>query len=106
MHDLNTINRLNLEAFAESINAHRKAGRFVLAQYEGLSLVSIETFSYQNQAQDAFDAAVPLQHGGSRIVLFTPIGLAELATAPARAPDQTLADYIERKSDAIAASDC
>ena len=98
MHDLNTINRLNIEAFAESITAHRKAGRFVMAQYEGLSLVSIETFSYQNQAQDAFDAAVPLQHGGSRVVLFTPLGQVEMATAPVHAPDQTLADYIKRVS--------
>lgn len=89
MHDLNTINRLNAEAFADSIAKYRAAGRFVLAKYEGVHLVSIETFTDTRQAQDALDAALAEQHGGARAVLFTPI------PAPA---DVTLADYINRKT--------
>ena len=33
MHDLNTIHRLNVEAFAESIANYRKQGRYVLAKF-------------------------------------------------------------------------
>lgn len=56
MHDLTTINRLNLEAFAESIERYRRQGGYVLAVYAGLSLVSIETFSEQAPAFAAFEA--------------------------------------------------
>lgn len=44
MHDLNTINRLNAEAFAASVDHYRAQGRFVVCTYTGLTLVSIETF--------------------------------------------------------------
>ena len=43
MHDLNTINRLNAEAFEAAIKNFQAQGRYVLAKYEGLTLVSIET---------------------------------------------------------------
>lgn len=121
MHDLNTINRLNAEAFADSIAKHRAAGRFVLAKYEGLALVSIEAFSDRPSAQQAFDATAAVQHGGGRSVLFAPTQagvavpqrdqsedrkqpytLEQLATLGRRnaggPPDVTLADYINRKT--------
>lgn len=44
MHDLNTINKLNANAFEAAIKNFQAQGRYVLAQYEGLTLVSIETF--------------------------------------------------------------
>ena len=91
MHDLNTINRINYEAFAESIQKYRAAGRFVLVKYEGSHLVGIETFGDQHSAGLAFDSAAAALHGGERNVLFTPI--------VERKPDFTLADYIARKSD-------
>jgi hypothetical protein len=55
VHDLETINRLNAEAFAASIDNYRRQGRYVLAVYAGLTLVSIETFTAQEEAFRAFD---------------------------------------------------
>ena len=127
MHDLNVINRINAEAFAESIQNHRRQGRWVLAKYEGLHLVSIETFTMQTVAQAAHDAAADCQHGGGRSVLFTPFevsapaplrdqsedrpqphSLEQLAALGRRSvgdsPDVTLADYINRKN--VGAADC
>ena len=77
MHDLNTINRLNFEAFAESIQKYRREGRFVLARYDGLVLTSIETFSELTAAQLIADTVKPL--AGERVVIFAP-------TAPQRTP--------------------
>lgn len=50
MYDLNTINRLNAEAHAASIQTAQKAGLWVVAKYTGLHLVSTTTF---NTADDA-----------------------------------------------------
>lgn len=119
MHDLNTISRLNAEAFAESIQNYRRQGRCVLVNYEGLHLVSIETFTAQFDAQEAFDDAVARQHGGARSVLFAPLPvsapapmrdqsedrpqrysleqLADLGRSSSK-PDVTLGDYINRKT--------
>jgi len=58
MHDLNTINRLNAEAFAQSIDRFRAQGRWVLAHYDGLHLMSVETFS---TAEDAAQALISAQ---------------------------------------------
>ena len=106
MHDLNVINRLNAEAFADSIQSYRRQGRWVLAKYEGLTLASIETFTVQSDAQKAFDAEVAKRDAGGRSVLFTPV-VADLSLkrsdfpglrAPSHPADQTLGDYITRKS--------
>lgn len=98
MHDLNVINRINAEAFAESIANYRKQGRWVLAKYEGLHLVSIETFTEQQPAQVAFDVEVSAQHGGSRAVLFTPVPVASDEYRAKFPADVTLSDYINRKT--------
>ena len=92
MHDLNTINRLNLEAFAESIHKQRATGRHVLAKYEGAHLVSIETFSDGRLAQVAFDTATAAQHGGERNVLYAP-------TAPALTYAENVDRMIQRTRD-------
>jgi hypothetical protein len=78
MHDLNTITRLNAEAFADSIQNFRKQGRWVLARYDGLTLMSIETFLVQSDAQIAFDNAASQTPASERSVLFTPV-VADLA---------------------------
>jgi hypothetical protein len=38
MNDLNTITRLNAEAFAASIQNYRRQGRWVLAKYADVTL--------------------------------------------------------------------
>ncbi len=124
MNDLNTINRLNAEAFAASIQNYRRQGRWVLAKYEGLHLTSIETFTGQASAQTAFDTEVANQHGGGRAVLFAPLAaagevpvrdqsedraqfysleqLAALGRSSVVNPaDVTLGDYINRKTGAL-----
>ena len=54
MHDLNTIQRLNAEAFGEAVENFRRQGRFVIATYSGIALVSIETFTDEGDAMRAF----------------------------------------------------
>ena len=54
MHDLSTISKLNAAAFAEAIDRYRKAGRYVIAEYAGLHLMSIETFSTEQEAFEKF----------------------------------------------------
>lgn len=122
MHDLNTITRLNAEAFADSIQHHRRQGRWVLAKYAGLHLESIETFTVQPDAQAAFDAEASKRDASGRAVLFTPFPvsqpvpqrdqsedraqpytLEQLAALGRRSvgdppADVTLADYINRKT--------
>ena len=105
MHDLNVINRLNLEAFASSIASFRASGRHVLAKYEGAHLVAIETFTEPMLALEAWEVANAAQHGGERNVLYAPTQAA--APAPVNTLDAlpqlgrvgefTLADYIARK---------
>lgn len=119
MQDLNTINRLNAEAFAASIQNYRRQGRWVLAKYAGLHLESIETFLVQSDAQAAFDAEASKRDASGRAVLFTPFPVSEptpvrdqsedrlqrytpeqlaaLGRSKAK-PDVTLSDYINRKT--------
>lgn len=118
MQDLNTINRLNAEAFAASIQNYRRQGRWVLAKYAGLHLESIETFTVQADAQAAFDTEAA-KRSPDRAVLFTPFPVSEptpvrdqsedrpqrytleqLATLgrSTTKPDVTLGDYINRKT--------
>ena len=113
MHDLNTINRLNSEAFSEAVDNFRAQGRYVLAKYDGVTLMSIETFS---NAEEAAAALVQAQETGGvseRFKLLAPTGtwhgaqrdqsedraqpytLEELS-ALGRSTNVTLADYINR----------
>lgn len=94
MHDLNTINRLNAEAAQKHLDAvdwrqaianFQRQGRYVLAKYAGLTLVSVETFDNAAEAQAAHEAS-NLKTDSSHSTLFLP-----LTVAPAA---QTLADVI------------
>lgn len=118
MHDLNVINRMNLEAFASSIAGFRASGRHVLAKYEGAHLVAIETFTEPMLALEAWEVANAAQHGGERNVLYAPTQAAapaqtgklrdqsedraqpyslEALALLGRTGEHTLADYIARK---------
>jgi hypothetical protein len=71
VHDLNTIKRLNFEAFAQSIGKYQAAGKHVLAVYEGMHLTSIETFTDAAEAQVRFDT-VNSKRDGQTARLFLP----------------------------------
>ena len=70
MHDLNTIRRLNAEAHADSINRVRAKGRFVVADYAGLTLMSYRSFEERPHAEAAL--AEPLE-GSEHRKLFEPL---------------------------------
>lgn len=97
MHDLNTINRLNEEAFGKGIAHQRAAGRYVLAKYEGLHVVSYETFS---TADDVIHAVNEQQQLGTSFRVFTPMTDAERVLHQGRdqSEDRTLGDYINCKT--------
>ena len=106
MHDLNTINRLNYEAFNASIQNFRAQGRYVLARYEGATLVAIETFSELTHAQWALEIDPAIANRGQRAVVFAPLPAFHAAKRdqsedrplppiePARIPVKTLGDYV------------
>lgn len=117
MHDLNTLNRLNYEAFGQAIKKFQGQGRHVLAKYEGLHLVSIETFSNADELVDAHAQALRAAgtNTGTHFKCFPPVAafataqrdqsedrpcsafVEELAALGATG-DVTLGDYIARKS--------
>ncbi len=100
MQDINVISRQNAEAAEqEGLNAARRAGKFVVAQYTGLHLVGHQAF---DRHEDAIDAAhvVPASPD-VYFKLLNPIGEAFGATrdqSEDRKPEQILGQYIERKS--------
>ena len=111
MHDLNTINKINAGAFQKSISYYQAQGRHVLAKYEGLHLVAIETFSTPGEAAVAYAKGVTgnAPATGTSFKLFSPAPafyaakrdrsedhLADLHPVPTP-QDKTLADYIARK---------
>jgi len=120
MHDLNTINKLNAEAFEAAIKNFQAQGRYVLAKYEGLALVSIETFGSADALCDGHYAALEANPPatGTHFKTFPPtagfhatgrdqsedrastqLGLEELAALGRTGEDKTLGDYITRKAD-------
>lgn len=98
MHDLNTITRLNAERFADGIKSLRAQGRYVLAKYDGLALVSIESFSDHQEAVAATTAASAAGGASERVQLFAPLSEAEAALARGRdqSEDRTVGDYAAR----------
>lgn len=86
MHCLNTINRLNEEAHAEAITKLRKAGNWVVATFEGLSLVTHETHPSLELAVAAADTVE--KNTGQRKEIFSPIPSAA-GTAPTATRDQS-----------------
>jgi hypothetical protein len=108
MHDINTINRVNYEAFARAIQNFQAQGRFVLATYEGLTLTTIESFSSANEMVDAHHAAIQANPAttGTNFKCFQPTAGFHAATRDqsedrrqqlSPAEDKTLGDYISRK---------
>ncbi len=56
MHDLNIIERKNREAIERDADAQRAAGKWVVATYTGVAVVSTEAFATQAEAEAAFGA--------------------------------------------------
>lgn len=83
MHDLNTISKRNAEAFADAVENFRRQGRFVIANYSGITLCSIETFSDEGDAMRAFADFQPEDPSNTVRLLFPrkPGDNAEPATA-------------------------
>ncbi len=50
MHDLSTIQKLNVEAFLEGAEKARSEGKHVLVTYDGLHVTGFETFSDEGEA--------------------------------------------------------
>ncbi len=102
MHDLATIHKLNAQAYEKAIKSFRAQGRHVLLKYEGLHLVSIETFSSADDIVDAHQAALRGAQVGERFVCLAPFHPDSPEVAQVRGRDQsedrTLGDYINRKS--------
>lgn len=101
MHDLNTINRLNAEAFSKSIENFRSQGRWVLAQYEGLHLLSIETFSTAEDAAIALVGAQEAAGPSDHFKLLSPLpawhgAKRDQSEDRPTADPRTLAGYISR----------
>ena len=53
MHDLNTINRLNFEAFGDKVAQARAAGKHVLVYYAGLAITHVQTYDTAEQVREA-----------------------------------------------------
>ena len=71
MHDLNELNKLNAERFAQAIHNYRAQGRFVIAEYSGLTLMAIETFSTEKEAFDKF-GTYSTMHDSTHAKLYFP----------------------------------
>ena len=56
MHSLETISRLNADAFGPDIAALQRKGKHVVATYSGTALMSIESFDHVAPAIDAAHA--------------------------------------------------
>lgn len=106
MHALDTIQKLNAQAFEKGIATFRSQGRHVLCKYDGLHLMSIETFSSADQIVDAHQAALRNAQPSEHFVCLAPFprNSAEQALVSGRdqsedrPADVTLGDYIARKS--------
>lgn len=101
MHDLNTINRLNAEAFSKSIDNFRTQGRWVLAKYDGLHLMSVETFSTAEDAATALISAQESAGASDHFKLLSPLpawhgAQRDQSEDRPTADPRTLAGYIER----------
>lgn len=83
MHDLNTIRRLNLDTFGQAIKNFQRQGRFVMAVYAGLHIVSIESFSTSGDAAYGVAERTDRLEASERIEVFPPATAAEQAAAAA-----------------------
>lgn len=98
MHGLETIVKQNLDRFAKAITTYRSQGRWVLAKYDGLHLVSIETFGSAEEAGPTYAAAHNTIGEHAKLLPPTPEWYAarrdQSEDRPVKAPPVTLGDYI------------
>lgn len=89
MNDLNTINRLNAERFSDPVDSARANGKHVLVYKSGLSVTEVKTFDTAEETQE-HTKHEDLAAGVSRHYL--------APTARPSSNDQTLVDYVARKT--------
>jgi hypothetical protein len=97
MHDLHTIAKLNAETFGPAITNFQAQGRYVVANYTGLHILSIETFEDPLEAVSALNAPVDSPDVTRKIYPPTASRPFKRDQSEDRKPDVTLADYVERK---------
>lgn len=95
MHDLNTIIRLNAEAHGDAVDRRRAEGKFVVAKYTGLHLVSFEAYDTGAAALQALNDG---RVGASPDVHFKLYNPTLVPRGRDQSEDRTLADYIARKA--------
>lgn len=101
MNDLNTINRLNAERFADPVDAARANGKHVLVYKSGLSVTAIKTFDTADEVQAATAADGELPTGVTRHYLAPTApshNLTRDQSEDRASGDKTLGDYIARKT--------
>ena len=72
MHDLNTIARLNEDAFQKGINTDRSLGKFVVLHKTGLHVVSYDNFNTLDAATGFLAACAQLDSPDVQRVLLEP----------------------------------
>lgn len=93
MHDLNTINRLNFEAFGDKVAQARAAGKHVLVYYAGLAITHVQTYDTAEQVREATGSEELAADVTRRY--FAPSVQTHNLTRD-QSEDRTLADYVAR----------
>jgi hypothetical protein len=93
MHGLKTINQLNAEAIERSISHFQNQGRYVVATYTGLHILSVETFEDPLEAVSKFNSPVDSPDVHRKILTPT----AGRSVPRDQSEDRTLGDYVARK---------
>ena len=101
MHGLETIHRQNQTRFEKAIDNYRSQGRWVLAKYDGLHLVSIETFGSAEEAAPVYAKAFNIIGEHAKLLPPTPEWYAaqrdqseDRAASVLKTPPVTLGDYV------------
>lgn len=94
MHSLETIARLNAEATEKAIGHYCGLGRWVVAGYTGLHIVSLETFT--NEAEALAAVRAELDSPDQKRVLHPPKPADQVAGQRDQSEDRTLAAYIDK----------
>lgn len=101
MHDLNTLNRLNADAFNAAPTAARRAGKHVVTVREGLTLASFTQHDTDVEAQGQRVKLQAERAPGRTVQVFGPLDepFARRDQSEDRAPAAgTLGEYIAQKA--------
>lgn len=95
MNDLNTINRLNTEAWADNIARARAAGKHVLAYKSGLHVTGFIVFSSADEVQLHTTGEGELSPDVTRHY-YAPTTPSVESLLREQSEDRTLGDYVSR----------